>query len=71
MKAFYKQFGAVFELDDGTLAFARVSVRVVRQVLHSYLGLLGREARRRQIQQNEDNVEVVCQIIPPLVWVEM
>ena len=47
VKAFYKQFGAVFELDDGTLAFARVSTRVVRQVLHSYLSLLGREARRR------------------------
>uniref|UniRef100_A0A8B9F699 Protein RRP5 homolog n=1 Tax=Amazona collaria TaxID=241587 RepID=A0A8B9F699_9PSIT len=27
VKAFYKQFGAVFELDDGTLAFARVSLK--------------------------------------------
>lgn len=47
VKAFYKQFGAVFELDDGTLAFARVSTRVVREVPHSCLCLLGKETRRR------------------------
>lgn len=46
VKAFYKQFGAIFELDDGTLAFARVSTRMVRQVLHSYLSLQEKEARR-------------------------
>lgn len=39
VKAFYKQFGAIFELDDGTLAFARVSTRAVKQLLHSYLSL--------------------------------
>lgn len=47
VKAFYKQFGAIFELDDGTLAFARVSTRVVREVLHSYLCFVGKEAKRR------------------------
>lgn len=46
VKAFYKQFGAVFELDDGTLAFARVSTRLVGQVLCICLSLLGKGARR-------------------------
>lgn len=46
VKAFYKQFGAVFELDDGTLAFARVSARLAGQVLYIYLILLGKGARR-------------------------
>lgn len=30
VKAFYKQFGAVFELDDGMLAFARVGTGAVK-----------------------------------------
>lgn len=33
VKAFYKQFGAIFEFEDGTLAFARVSTRTVREAL--------------------------------------
>lgn len=36
MKAFYKQFGAIFELDDGTHAFARVSTRAGRELLNRY-----------------------------------
>lgn len=46
VKTFYKQFGAIFELDDGTLAFARVSAGLAGQVLHIYLSLLGKGARR-------------------------
>lgn len=43
VKAFYKQFGAIFELDDGTHAFARVSTRAGRELLHRYQ-LLGKES---------------------------
>uniref|UniRef100_A0A8C3Y5V4 Protein RRP5 homolog n=1 Tax=Catharus ustulatus TaxID=91951 RepID=A0A8C3Y5V4_CATUS len=36
VKAFYKQFGAVFELDDGTLAFARVSLKHLSKTRKSF-----------------------------------